>query len=509
MVCVEGSASPDARMQFSAKSSNITSPRNSDFTSDDLSLIIGTCLPEAVAIVDLSNGQVVGGNSRLEELLGLDLKSEHEFRLEDSVHPEDQGLFNTYQIANFSSLDASLEIRVRDAEGGYRNVELHLSGFRWSRTEFLIVYIREVVDRTILEKELKEKVVEQKRKTLEAIKSSLLIYQFTEKIKKTPILTTSLLSAENETQLFAQAARILTCEGLNYKDVIFLMVEDENLSVCHSTRPVTRKTFPYRDESRYATFIDEQSDAIQAIEGAILVPLRSRGNLLGLIEVTLHPRERIFFDEYNLVQEWQNDALLTIGDMIALVLDNLRLYREVKHQSITDPLTGLYNRNYFIERLSEEIDRCIRKNRPISMIFVDVDQFKQINDTHGHMAGDNILRDLGEIFKHNLRGYDFVCRYGGDEFVILLPEVDVEGARKIASKLREVVHEHDFKASEDSPKSIPVSISLGISVLDKDLDEDHFLRSADAALYEAKASGRNRMGVNNAKDSVAKVAETE
>lgn len=495
-------------MQFSAKSSNIMVPRTTDFTADDLSLIIGTCTPEAVAIVDLADGHVVGGNSRLEELIGLRLESDDPLRLEEFVHPEDQGRFHTYQIANLSSLDGSLEVRLRDPEGNYRNVELYLSGFRWSRTEYLLVYVREVVDRTILEKELKEKVVEQRRKTLEAIKSSLLIYQFTEKIKKTPILTTSLLSAESETQLFAQAARILTCEGLNYKDVIFLMVEDESLSVCHSTRPVTRKTFPYRDESRYATFIDEDSGGIQAIGGAILVPLRSRGHLLGLIEVTLHPRERIFFDEYNLVQEWQNDALLTIGDMIALVLDNLRLYREVKHQSITDPLTGVYNRNYFIERLSEEIDRCVRKNRPISMIFVDVDKFKLINDTHSHLAGDLILRDLGEIFKHNLRGYDFVCRYGGDEFVILLPEVDAEGARKIASKLREVVHGHEFTTDEEDPsKKIPVSISLGVSVLDKELDEDHFLRLADAALYEAKASGRNRMVVNNAQDSVSEMAE--
>ena len=488
-------------MEFRAKSSHVPLPSTEKFSSDELGLIIGTCIPIPVAILDLSTGEVSGGNSLFEEYLGVSLNSTGEIRLEEFVHPDDKNLFNTFRFADFSRRDGSLGLRLKTRESGYLDVELHVSGFRWKQQEFLLLCICEVPDKTLLEKELRDKVAEQKRKTFEAIKSSLLIYQFTEKIKKTPVLTTSLLSAENEAELFTRAARILTSRGLNYKDVVFFLLDADQLIVCHSTCPVSRKSFPYCEESRYAKFIAGQGEGIEAVEGrSALVPLRSRGHLIGLIEVTLHPRERILFDEYQLVREWQNDALLTIGDMIALVLDNLKLYRKVKRQSITDPLTGVYNRNYFIERLSEEIQRCKRKNRPISMIFVDVDEFKEVNDSHGHLVGDEVLRRLGEVFRENVRGYDFVCRYGGDEFVILLSEVEVEGARKVATKLRKIVHEAEFLTHDDPPKRFRLGISLGVSVLDKDLDEKRLLSSADAALYAAKAGGGNRLVVNNVEE---------
>ncbi|MGH9361211.1 MAG: GGDEF domain-containing protein, partial [Thermoanaerobaculia bacterium] len=133
-----------------------------------------------------------------------------------------------------------------------------------------------------------------------------------------------------------------------------------------------------------------------------------------------------------------------------------------------------------------------RTGRPLSMVFVDVDEFKTINDVHGHLQGDQVLRDLGAIFRKNLREEDCVCRYGGDEFVILLPEVDRERGEKTAEKLLAAVREHRFYSLYSQDTTIPVSISLGISALEKNQDEDLFLQAADAALYRAKKLGRNR-----------------
>jgi diguanylate cyclase (GGDEF)-like protein len=379
-----------------------------------------------------------------------------------------------------------------DKAGQELSVEISLSPMRWMRRDYLLGFVRPIGERKNLERQWQAELEEHKRRTMEAIKSSVRIYQITEKIERTLALTKNLLNTENESQLFESAARILTSEGLNYRDVSFLMVNETCLEVRHSTKPFTHGRFPLNDQNKYAQFVRRNFNFPELPKDEVLVPLRSRGNFLGLIEVNLLPRERIFFDDLRMVSEWQRNVLFTIGDIIGLHLDNLRLYTEVKRQSIIDPLTGAYNRHYFVGRLSAEMNRCARTTRPISMIFIDVDEFKAINDAHGHLQGDQVLRELGAIFMRNLREEDCVCRYGGDEFVALLPEVDADRAHLIAEKLLTAVREHRFYSLYSPEVTLPISISLGVSVLEKNQDEDLFLQAADAALYRAKKLGRNR-----------------
>lgn len=479
--------------------SNLLIPLTASFSADDLALILGSSLPDAVAVVDPEDGRLLAGNQRLEDLLGLKLEGVEpgSIRFEDLIDAHD---LNSFRVFCCEDEDAGerlphkvLQLRLRTRSQERNTCELSFVRFRWKQRDYIGVYIRKLPDPDDVTKELREKVAEQKRKTIEAVKSSLLIYQFTEKIKKTPVLTTTLLSTENEEQLFERASTILTGEGLNYKDVTFLIVKGDRLETCYSTKPIVRREILLSEEHTYTAFIRDSEKGLRAVEREVLVPLRSRGNQLGVLVVSLHPRERIFFDEVNLISGWQKDALLTIGDMIALLLDNLWLYREVRRRSITDTLTGVFNRHYFIGRLSSEINRCSRSSQPVSLIFIDVDEFKRINDHYGHIQGDEVLKQLGEIFRSNIREYDCVCRYGGDEFVILLPETGGEQAQQTALKLLERVREHQFFQLEQRSEQIKVSVSIGVSQLDQDVDEDLFLKSADNALYKAKEKGRNQV----------------
>ncbi|MEM7235059.1 MAG: sensor domain-containing diguanylate cyclase, partial [Planctomycetota bacterium] len=229
----------------------------------------------------------------------------------------------------------------------------------------------------------------------------------------------------------------------------------------------------------------------ESVGHEFLFPLRSRESLLGVIEVAQHPREKAFFEEYRLLTEWQRDMLVQIGDIIALLLDNLRLKRELKRQSIVDPLTGAYNRNFFMTRLNSEIRRAVRYGRPISIVFIDVDLFKQVNDHYGHLQGDSVLRELGGLFRSTLRDADVLCRYGGDEFVAILPETAADTAKATAEKIRLAVRNHHFPNIDAPAQNIPVTVSLGTSTLKANQSCEEFLHDADAALYRAKEAGRD------------------
>ncbi len=163
------------------------------------------------------------------------------------------------------------------------------------------------------------------------------------------------------------------------------------------------------------------------------------------------------------------------------------LVRQLQALSVTDWLTGLKNHGYFFERLSEELDRALRHRRPLALLLADLDDFKQVNDSRGHAAGDRVLQAVGEVMMDALRSADIVCRLGGEEFGILLPETDGPGAFLVAERIREGV------AARTVPGVGKVTISFGIaSVPEHAVERDELVESADRALYLAKREGKNR-----------------
>ena len=180
-----------------------------------------------------------------------------------------------------------------------------------------------------------------------------------------------------------------------------------------------------------------------------------------------------------------------ISKEIAKVLDKTFLFRHTRELSITDDLTGLYNRRYFNQRYEREVLRAKRYKRPLTVIMVDIDYFKNYNDVNGHILGDEVLKKVANSLESNLRKADIVARYGGEEFVILLPEIDKTHADQAAEKLRLAIEKSKFTQEQSQPKG-KLTISLGLATLPIDSsNSQELLEYADRALYRAKANGRN------------------
>jgi diguanylate cyclase (GGDEF)-like protein len=183
-----------------------------------------------------------------------------------------------------------------------------------------------------------------------------------------------------------------------------------------------------------------------------------------------------------------------VAEQIAMALANLNLRETLRHQSIRDSLTGLFNRRYMEETLERELHRGKRKGAPVGIIMLDLDHFKMFNDTFGHLAGDALLRAVGEFLQARVRGEDIVCRHGGEEFAVILPEASLESTRQRAEHLRDGVKILEVQHRGQSLGTI--TLSAGVAAFpDHGATAEVVLREADAALYRAKADGRDRVVV--------------
>jgi diguanylate cyclase (GGDEF)-like protein len=188
----------------------------------------------------------------------------------------------------------------------------------------------------------------------------------------------------------------------------------------------------------------------------------------------------------------QRNLALTMGEAIKLSLFNLRLQEKLREQAIRDPLTGLFNRRFLEDGLDRELHRAQRKQSALSLVMLDLDHFKQFNDTFGHDAGDLLLRELGKILRTVLRQSDIACRYGGEEFVLVFPDSSLADTRKRVEEIRTLVKGLEIR-HDDRPLG-PITVSAGVAAApEHGSTARDLIRSADDALYAAKQAGRDRL----------------
>ncbi len=221
----------------------------------------------------------------------------------------------------------------------------------------------------------------------------------------------------------------------------------------------------------------------------LCVPMMAQGEALGV----LHLRETMTgTGPADGVTESKRRLVVAVAEHMALALANLKLRETLHSQSIHDGVTGLYNRQYMEVSLEREVRRANRTHRPLGLILLDLDHFKEFNDGHGHDAGDQLLRAAGRIMTEYTRAEDLACRYGGDELLVVLPESPLAATRDRAETLRKAVS--DVRLQYQGGELRSVSASLGVAAFpDHGTSVGALLRAADAALYRAKAEGRNRV----------------
>jgi len=216
--------------------------------------------------------------------------------------------------------------------------------------------------------------------------------------------------------------------------------------------------------------------------GYLCVPLSAQGEVIGVLT----------FDGERAPTTAERRLALAAGEQLALALANLRLQETLRTQSIRDPLTGLFNRRYLEVSLERELMRAGRRGQPLAVLMLDIDHFKRFNDSHGHDAGDAVLSRFAEVLKRSIRNEDIACRYGGEEFTIVLLEADRDVALKRAEQICAAVASMSIEHRREQLPHVTTSIGCALFPQDGRSGED-LLRRADAALYRAKSLGRDRV----------------
>ena len=216
----------------------------------------------------------------------------------------------------------------------------------------------------------------------------------------------------------------------------------------------------------------------------VCLPLTVRGELLGVLNLRSTPGESLGIQ--------QRQLLNTLGEVIKLSLSSLKLRDALRAQAIRDPLTGLFNRNYLDETLRRELSRSARHKTPLCVAMLDIDGLKTFNDTYSHHAGDVLLKALGALFLNQLRASDIVCRYGGDEFLLVLPDAHIGQISERLSRIRGEVKA--MECTYDGRILPATSASIGVAQWpDHGATSEDLIKAADSALYSAKHSGRDQV----------------
>lgn len=225
----------------------------------------------------------------------------------------------------------------------------------------------------------------------------------------------------------------------------------------------------------------------------LCVPLIAQGETFGVLHLQLNPdyRER----EMGLGQrswEAKQQLVLALAEQVALALANVRLREKLRHQAIHDALTGLFNRRYLNEMLEREMRRSTQSLHSVGVVLFDIDHFKQFNDTYGHDGGDALLAAVGDFLQAQVRGADIACRYGGEEFILVLPGASLEDTRRRAEQVRRRVER--LQAQHKGCHLGSITVSLGVAAFpEHGMTAEAVIKAADTALYQAKAAGRNRV----------------
>ncbi|MCP5109144.1 MAG: diguanylate cyclase [bacterium] len=286
--------------------------------------------------------------------------------------------------------------------------------------------------------------------------------------------------------------------------------EREILLSIKLSKPIPRKVleiFQYQSLEDLAVMVNKDiSDFnidVEVIEGADVIeeetgvpgfdpnliysnPIRAKGQVFGILNV-YHP-------QMPTISLYQKQLLEKLSPYISTAIGAISMHNKIKGLSVIDGLTQLYNRRYIMEIFKTEFSKTTRYESDLSILMIDIDDFKKINDTYGHLSGDLVLKTLSTLIRNSLRNVDLPGRYGGEEFILILPETGKENGVLVAERIRERIEKHTFKTMNGDPLTLTISIGLSeLSDLENKTNELEMIKIADARLYKAKRTGKNKV----------------
>jgi diguanylate cyclase (GGDEF)-like protein len=299
-------------------------------------------------------------------------------------------------------------------------------------------------------------------------------------------------------------ARILVVDDIPANvEILSIHLTDEGYEVVKAMSG--KQTFEILQEAQES---QDQAQEIDLILLDVMMPIMSGLEVLSKLKDNPHTENIPVIlvtanaDEKNVAEGLDMgafDYIIKPYSLLVLLARVRTALREKERQDLlerwatTDPLTELFNRRHFYEMADHELDRSHRIGSPLSFVMLDIDYFKKVNDKFGHLVGDTVLIILAKLLKQQLRSVDLCCRYGGEEFVICLPDTDAKGAQDVAERIRIAVCQGSILSTEES--DLFISVSLGVATGIKDEKVESTLKRADVALYQAKDAGRNQTKV--------------
>lgn len=290
-----------------------------------------------------------------------------------------------------------------------------------------------------------------------------------------------LLIDEEKNELYFE---IVVGEGVDKIKDLRLKI-DEGIAGWVARKGIPLLVSDVSKDKRFTGKVDRMLDF--TTKSIICVPLKSKGKMLGVIELINKIEEEAFTKEDMLL-------LTTLADYTAIALENAKYLKKVEELTIIDDVTKLYNSRYLHRFLDYEVERTRRYRMELSLIFFDIDYFKSINDTYGHLIGSKLLQEIGGVLNKWTRKVDVACRYGGDEFIIVMPQTEKEGALLSAKKLRMMINKHVFL--EEESLRVKVTASFGVASMPVDAEDKRgLLHLADQAMYKVKNLSRDGIAV--------------
>ncbi len=446
-------------------------------------LVENASLP--VAIIDQRSYEILFLNKRISGLLDISNRFSRGIKM-DKYFNDKEDLSRILMMAQKNGMVADYEASMQTQLGRQLWVLVAANMAQYENRACLFLSLNDITSRKLIEESEKQErqFAEALSGSVSAMNSTLNCEEVLDRIlghleKVIPNNHANIMLVESD-----GVARIVRASGYDahmlerlLSDTCFQVSETPTLL----RMAITGSPLMVADTDIEPLWVERNSAAwIKSYLGA---PIRVKDKVVGYINVdseTTNTYTRIHVERLKL-----------FADQAAVAIENARLFEKVEQMAIIDTLTGLYNRHHFYELGEREFERFKRYKHPFSVLLIDLDHFKLVNDQYGHAAGDQVLRNLSTIFAKSLRKMDIPGRIGGEEFIVLLPETNIDNAAAVADRLRQNIESTECKVGISS---IHVTASMGVTTInEKHASLQAIVTEADAAMYQAKAQGRNRI----------------